>query len=194
MCPFIFCPCVQNNTIPWITTSGLKMLWSKRINWHGWQFLVVVYDCCCYCSDDCARCKIKEQKLKDFYLIFCPWSDTEQNQKRRGERVVTSPMWTKRITWAWLGLERATEYYQTCHKRKWRPEILSGSHSAPILIWSWLVFSVRLPPHFQSREKSWIVPLQGKCHSKGCSLILIANLQPTVTIRYMLQMQKCNST
>ena len=111
------------------------------------------------CSDDCARCKIKEQKLKDFYLIFCPWSDTEQNQERRGERVVPSPTRTKRITWAWLGLERATEYYQTCHKRKWRTEILSGSHIV-LRFQSWLVIPVSLPSHSQSREKSWIVPLQ----------------------------------
>ena len=43
----------------------------------GCGFMIVV-------ADLTACCKIKEQKLKDFYLIFCPWSDTEQNQERRG--------------------------------------------------------------------------------------------------------------
>ena len=44
---------------------------------------------------DCVCCKIKEQKLKDFYLIFCPWSDTESGAESRG---ALSQMWTKRTT------------------------------------------------------------------------------------------------
>ena len=66
-----------------------------------------------------ARCKIKEQKQKDFYLILCPWSDTESEASRG----TLSPMWTKRIInhdWRLepgLGVTPG-EYYQTCHKRK----------------------------------------------------------------------------
>ena len=137
MCPFIFCPpCVQNNTIPWITTSGLKMLYRRGLidmdDSSSWLWFMIVV-AAVLMTALVVKSRSRNWKISIWFFVL---GVTHSRIRSGEERVVPSPMWTKRINWAWLGLERATEYYQTCHKRKWRTEteILSGSHSTPIPI------------------------------------------------------------
>ena len=66
------------------------------------------------------------------------------------------------------------EYYQTCHKRKWRAQILSGSQDSDHDLSS----PITKPGEISNRSSSGEMPFI----QKDAVWISIANLQPTVTL------------
>ena len=77
---------------------------------------------------DCVCCKIKERRNWKISIWFFVLGVTQNQERRAGESwVKCGPRGSRSMTRARL---TPAEYYQTCHKRKWRAQILSGSQDS----------------------------------------------------------------
>ena len=158
MCPFIFCPpCVQNNTIPWITTSGLKMLYRRGLidmdDSSSWLWFMIVV-ATVLMTALVVKSRSRNWKISIWFFVL----GVTQNRIRSGEeRVVPSPMWTKRITehdWDWsepLNIIKHVTRESGDQRQRFYLDL------TVLRFWSWLS---RPPTHFQSQEKSRMVPFQ----------------------------------
>ena len=183
----MICLCVKYCCLDHYIRSENGLI-EERINWRdsSWLWFMIVVAVLMT-----ARCKIKEQKLKDFYLIFCPWSDTEQNQERGGspESNVDQEVhraWLEHIAESgWILSNMSQEKVEGERRR----EILSESQCSDS---DHDLSSVSLPPHFQSRVKSRIVHSNFKRmqFDFDCKV----STDRFITCMLTLQMQKCYRT
>ena len=121
---------------------------------------------------DCVCCKIKERRNWKISIWFFVLGVTQNQERRAGELwVKCGPRGSRSMTGARL---TPAEYYQTCHKRKWRAQILSGSQDSDHDLSSPITKPGEISNSSSSREMPFI--------QNDAVWISIANLQPTVTL------------
>ena len=124
--------CKQNTTIPWITTLGLKMLYRRGLidmDDSSWLWFVIVV-ASVLMTALVVKSRSRNWKISIWFFVL----GVTQNRIRSGEGSPESNVDQEdHLSMTGTGASHWI-LSNMSHKRKWRPEILSGSHSAPIPI------------------------------------------------------------